>query len=233
MRLGGRYVGDQRGLPVRRLLHGDAELFAQPGTAAIGEDRQLAIELRLVVEGKPVTALPGFQGLHFGRAVPAHHLGVERLPQALAEPGVLHHVAQRRHAFLDGGQAGGAEAAAVGNMDMQDRLGALGDRRPQAEALVDLPAAIGQRRGTGVVAGLVGIAGREGFDQHDRPATLAGAGLQGQGQRRADQAAADDRQVGLAHGHLRPPRSSPRPSAPRSRRRSWVRRWSALRSHCG
>lgn len=47
----------------------------------------------------------------------------------------------------------------------------------------------------------------EGFDQHDRPAALPSAGLQGQRQRGADQAPADDRQVDLAHRHLRLPRS--------------------------
>ena len=98
----------------------------------------------------------------------------------MADPGVLHHVAERRYAFFDGLQTRGAETAAVGHVNLLDRFGTLGDGLPQAEALVDQPAAVGQRGGAGVIAGLVLAAGGEGFDQGNAPAALMRSVLQGQ-----------------------------------------------------
>ncbi|MNZ24114.1 hypothetical protein D3C78_412500 [compost metagenome] len=215
-------VGDQRGLPVGGAAHADAQLLAQAGAATVGQHGEVAVELGLVVQGQAVAALLGLHADHFGRAVPAHHVLVQGLPQALAEPGVLHHVAQGRHTLFQGGEPGGAEAPTVGDVDLQYGFGALGDALPEAEALVDLPAAEGQRGRTGVVAGLEAAAGGEGLDQDDLPAPRAGAFLQGQGKAGAYQAAADDRDLAMVH--VRRPGSARQPSAPRSRPPSWVRR---------
>src|SRR5450830_1906741 len=83
-------------------------------------------------------------------------------------------------------------------MNLLDRLGAAGDGLPQAQTLINLPRAIGQRRRARVVARLVAVARREGFDQYDLPAPCLGPGLQRQRQAGAHQAA-DNGQVDPAH----------------------------------
>ncbi|MNF70909.1 hypothetical protein D3C84_528400 [compost metagenome] len=215
-------VGDERGLPVGGTVHADAQLLAQAGAAAIGQHGEVAVELGLVVEGQAIATFQRLHADHFGRAVPGHHFLVQGLPEALAEPGVLHHVAEGGNALLHGGEAGSAEAPAVGDVDLQYGLGAVGDVLPEAEAFVDLPAAEGQRGRAGVVAGLEAVAGGEGLDQDDLPAPRAGAFLQGQGKAGAHQAAADDRDLAMVH--VRRPGCARRPSAPRSRPPSWARR---------
>ncbi len=145
MRIAGGDVGDQGVLIVARVLHGNAQLFAQLGTTTVGQHGQVALHLSAVVQGQCVTVGQGLGAGDFRRTAPAHHLSVKRLPQALAEPGVLHHIAQGRYAFVLGAKPRGAEATAVGHMDLTNRFGTLADRRPQAQALIDLPGAVGQR----------------------------------------------------------------------------------------
>ncbi|MCY1424229.1 hypothetical protein D9M71_399660 [compost metagenome] len=231
VRLGRADIGDQRGLSIWGTAQLDAQLLAQVGTATVGQHQQLAVQRTAVVEGQPVAAGLRLHRLDPRRTAPVEAVGMQRLPQAVAEPGVFHHIAQGRHALFRGGQSRGAEAATLGDLDAGDRLGALGDRRPQAEALVDQPGAPGQRRAARVVAGLEAVAGGVGFDQADLPAPRQGAALlQGQGQAGADQAATDDGNAAAAGGmsadrhRLRPPGCARQPSAPRSRRPSWVRR---------
>ncbi|MCY1423070.1 hypothetical protein D9M71_387760 [compost metagenome] len=214
-------VGDQRSLLVGGAAHADAQLLAQVGAAAVGQHGEVAVELGLVIQGQAVAAFQGLHADHFGRAVPGHHVLVQGLPEALAEPGVLHHVAQCRHPFFQGREAGGAEASAIGDVDLQDGLGAPRDGLPEAVALVDLPAAEGQRGGTGIVAGLEAVAGGEGLDQDDLPAPRPGAFLQRQGKAGTDQSAADDRDLAVVH--VRRPGCAQRPSAPRFHLRSWAR----------
>ncbi|MNZ32705.1 hypothetical protein D3C78_500380 [compost metagenome] len=216
-------VGDQRGLSIGCSVHANAQLLAQAGTATVGEHGEVAVDLAVVVQGQPVAIAERFHPPHLGRAAPTDQLRVQRMPQTLAEPGVLHHVAEGRHALLHRGKARGAKAAAVGYVDLRDRFGTLGDLLPDAQALVDLPAAEGQRGGTRVIAGLVAVAGGERLDQQDLPATLACAGLQEQRQAGTNQAATDDGDLRTLH--LRRPAPGLRPSAPRSRRRSSARRW--------
>ena len=192
-------IGDQRALLVGRVAHMDAQLFAQAGAATVGQYRQVALQLGVVVQQQAVATFDGLHRGHLRRAAPAHHLAVQPLPQALAQPGVFHHVAKRRHALFQGIQAGGAEAAAVGYVNLPDRLGAMADGLPQAQLLVDLLGTERQCRRTRVVAGLEAVTGGEGLDQQDLPAPRLGPRLQGQGQARAHQAATDDRQVHPIH----------------------------------
>ena len=224
MRLGGADIGDQGHLPIGRVAHRDAQLLAQAGAAAIGQHGQIAVENFLIIEGQPVAITERLQAGDFGRAAPAHHVTVEGLPQAVAEPGVLHHIAEGGNAFIFGTQARSTKAATVRDMNLRDGLGTRADRRPQTEALVDLPSAEGQRRGTRVIARLVAVAGGKRLDQHNLPAARLGTGLQGQGQARADQATADNRQLYPLH-RLKPPDCEQQPSAPLSRRPSSARRW--------
>ncbi len=124
-----------------------------------------------------------------------HHLVIQRLPQAMSDPGVLYHIAQRLDRLVPRIQPGGTEAATFGNVDAQNRLGTLGDPLPQAQTLIDQPGAVGQRRGARIVARLVLMPRLERLDQVDTPATLTDALLQGQRETRADQPAPDDRQA--------------------------------------
>ncbi len=195
--LAGRDVGDQRRLAVGPTADIDAQLFTQPRTATIGQDRQAAIDLLAIGQRQPITASLRLQRLDFRRAAPHHHIVVQRLPQAVTDPGVLHHVAEGRNAVGFGIEPCRADPAAVRHVNMLDGLGALGDPLPDAQPLIDQPRAIGQRRGAGIVAGLVFVAGLEGLDQLDPPAARPRTLLQRQSEARADQTTADDRQ--LAH----------------------------------
>jgi hypothetical protein len=192
-------VGDQRTLVVRALVDVDAQLLAQAGAAAIGQHGQIAFDLGFVIEGQAITVAKGLHRRDFRRAAPAHYISVEALPQALAKPGVLHHVAQGWNAFFQRVETGSAEATAVRHLDLADRLGTAADALPQAQALVDLPGAEGQRRRACVIAGLETVAGGEGLYQQDLPAPGPGTGLQGQGETGANQAAADDGEMDPAH----------------------------------
>ncbi len=197
--LAGCDVGDQGALLIGRTAHVDSQLLTQAGAATVSQHRQVTFQAGVVVQQQAVATLDGLHRLHFGRAAPAHHLAVQPLPQALPEPGVLHHVSQGRHAFFHGVQASGAETATVGNLDLPDRLGARADGLPEAEVLVDLPSAERQCRRARIVAGLEAVAGGERLDQQDLPAARLGACLQGQSQACAHQPATNDRQVDPTH----------------------------------
>ena len=192
-------VGDQCALVVRARAHVDAQLFAQPGTAAIGEHREVAFQRGFIVEGQAIAIGQRFHARDFRRAAPRDHVFVEVLPQALAEPGVFHHVTERWHTLFHRRQARGGETATVGDMNLFDRLGAAGNFLPHAQALINLPRAERQRRRAGVVARLPAVAGSERFDQDDFPALRLGPGLQRQRQTGADQTATDDCQIDSTH----------------------------------
>ncbi|MCY1406614.1 hypothetical protein D9M71_218850 [compost metagenome] len=192
-------VGNQRALVVRALADMDAQLFAQAGAAAVGEHRQVALNLGIVIERQAITVFQRLHGSHFSRATPAHHLGIQAFPQALPQPGVFHYITQSGNPFLQRIQARGAKAATVGNLDLANRFGPAADLLPQAQTLIDLPGAEGQRRGACVIARLVAVARCEGFDQQDLPAARLGARLQGKRQTGADQATANDCQVHPVH----------------------------------
>ena len=199
MRFTGGDIGDQGALLIGPLGHGNAQLLAQTGAAAVGQNGQVTLKAGAVLEGQAIAIAKVMHGHHFVGATPADHIFIQGLPQAMAEPGVFHHIAQGRHTFVSGTQACGAEAATVGHMDLRNRLGALADARPDAQALVDLPSAVGQRGGARIVARLITVAGGEGLDQHDLPTAGLGTGLQGQGQAGTHQAAADDRKLYATH----------------------------------
>ena len=171
-------VGDQRALVIRAFLDADPQLLAQTGAAAIGEHRKVAFQGGFIVEGQAIAVGQRLHARDFRRATPTDHVLVQALPQALAEPGVFHHITQRRNALFHRRQPRGGETSTVGNMNLLDRLGAAGDFLPHAQPLINLPGAEGQRRRTGIVARLVGVAGGKRFDQHDLPATGLGPGLQ-------------------------------------------------------
>src|SRR3989344_9575197 len=84
-------------------------------------------------------------------------------------------------------------------MNLLDRLGTLTDLRPQTEALINLLRTKRQRSGARIVARLITMAGSEWLDQANAPAALLGFGLQAHGQTRADQAAANNRNVDAWH----------------------------------
>jgi len=222
MWLGRADIGDQRRLPVGRGAHGDTQLLAQVRASAVSKDRQITLQALAVGQLQGITIGQWLQRLDLRRAAPLHHALVERLPQAVPQPGVFHHVAQRRHALISRAQAGRSKVPTVGNMDAVDRLGTRRDERPQAQALVDLPGAVGQRTAARVIARLVIAARGKGLDQHDLPAALQCALLQRQRQAGTDQAPTDDGDLHTTH--LRQPRCARRPSAPRSRRRFSARR---------
>ena len=192
-------VGDQRALVVGPGFHANAQLLTQAGTAAIGQYRKVAFQHGFIVEGQAIAIGQRLHARDFCRAAPAHHVLVQALPQALAEPGVFHHITQGWHALLHRGQTRGGEAPTVRYMDLLDRLRTPGNGLPQAQPLVNLARAKRQRGRARIVARLVAVARCKGFDQHDLPTPRLGPGLQCQGQAGAHQATADNRQVDPAH----------------------------------
>src|SRR5574344_630048 len=194
--------GDDRGLAIAAFAAVDAQLLAQAGAAAVSQNGQFAIECFAVVQLQPVAALLRPQGGYFGGAVPVDQVAVQCIPQAVAEPGVFYYLAEGADLLFTGMQFGGGKAALFGDVDVFDGLRPLRHLRPDAQPLIDLLAAMGQRRGAGVIAGLECVAGSEGLDQGDAPAAFAGTLLQGQCQAGTDQTAADDGYVDGFHGIL-------------------------------
>ncbi|MCY1408996.1 hypothetical protein D9M71_243300 [compost metagenome] len=192
-------VGDQRALVVRTLADADPKLLAQAGAATIGEHREVAFQGGFIIEGQAVAVGQRLHAGDFRRATPADHVLVQALPQALAEPGVFNDITQRWNTLFHRRQPRRRESTTVGNMNLLDRLGAAGNFLPDAQALVNLPRAKGQRRRTSVVTRLIRIPRGERLDQHDLPASGLGPGLQGQRQTRTDQPATNDCQVDSTH----------------------------------
>ncbi|CRM82791.1 hypothetical protein [Pseudomonas sp. 24 E 13] len=95
-------VGDQRALVIRARLDADAQLFAQARAAAVGQYREVAFEHGFIVEGQAVAIRQRLHARDFRRAAPADHLFIQALPQALAQPGVFHHVTEGRHTLFQG-----------------------------------------------------------------------------------------------------------------------------------
>src|SRR5690606_40931177 len=80
--------------------------------------------------------------------------------------------------LLLGMHAGRARMPPVGDVYLPDRLGAPGQLLPDAQALEQPAAAMGQGGGSVVVAGLPAPLDRPlGLDQANGPARLAGPGL--------------------------------------------------------
>ena len=84
-------------------------------------------------------------------------------------------------------------------MDLFDRLGALIDLRPQAEALINLLRAERQGGGARVITGLITRTRRERLNQANAPTAQPSFGLQSHGQAGTDQAAADNRNIHSRH----------------------------------
>ncbi|MNH05391.1 hypothetical protein D3C79_647140 [compost metagenome] len=177
----------------------NAQLLAQAGSTTIGQHRQVAFDHRIVIERQLIAVLQRLHSRHFCRAAPTYHFGVQAFPQALAEPGVLHHITQGWHALFQRVQTRRTKAATVGHLDLADRFGAAADLLPQAQTLINLSGAERQSRGAGVIARLVAVARRERLNQQNLPATRLGTGLQGKRQARANQATANDCQVDPIH----------------------------------
>ena len=133
----------------------------------------------------------------------------EGVVQRTGEGARGNHVAEGRLAVFFGAQQGAAEAALVGYVDGLDGGGRqLG---PHAEAFEGQPGAVGQGQHTRVLAR---CAAGAGVHQQDVEARV----LQGQRQRHAHRAGADDHEVMSLHP------SAP-PSRLRCRPRSWGWRW--------
>src|SRR5690554_4268834 len=133
------------------------------------------------------------------RRHPLDGLAIQIAQQHLAEPGVFHYVAQGGHPLLLGMHAGRARMPPVGDVYLPDRLGAPGQLLPDAQALEQPAAAMGQGGGSVVVAGLPAPLNRRlGLDQANGPARLAGTVLQRQCQTGPDHAPADNIQA-VAH----------------------------------
>jgi hypothetical protein len=135
-------------------------------------------------------------------AGPLHQAVIQRLPEAVAQPGVFYHLAQCADLLLAGVQLGSGEAALLGDMNMPDAFGPLSDLFPDTQAAVYQFAAMGQRRGAGIIAGLELAAGRKRLDQGNAPAALAGTLLQGQCQTGTHQTATDNGYIDRWHGVL-------------------------------
>ncbi len=186
-------------LVVRPLPHPDTQLFAQTGTATVGQHGQVAVQFAVVTEAQAITIGQWLHVFDLGRHTPTDHITIQPGPQSLTEPGVFDYIAKRRNALFDRRQASGAEATPVRHLDLQDRLGASGNLLPEAKPFIDASRAERQCRRTRIVAGLPGFTRREGLDEHDFPAARLGTGLQRQRKARTDQSAADDGDIEAAH----------------------------------
>ncbi|RMU63745.1 hypothetical protein ALP29_200371 [Pseudomonas syringae pv. avii] len=113
MGLARRDVGDQRAVIVRPLPYTDTQLLTQAGTTAIGQHGQIAFQLGFITEGQAITSGQRLHLPDLGRHAPTDHVTVQRSPERLPQPGVLHDIAERRHTFFNRRQARSAKAAAV------------------------------------------------------------------------------------------------------------------------
>ena len=124
------------------------------------------------------------QQLHVG-------VGLQLTPQDSAHTPVGRNIAERRNALLASVDARKAEAALVGNVDAPDGGRITLQRFPDPHAGENPPAAVGERRGALVEAGLsIGLQGH-GLDQGHAQAERA----QRRDQACPHHAAADDRDV--------------------------------------
>jgi len=112
--------------------------------------------------------------------------------QRLADGAARHHITKRVGAHIGATQMRHAATAALRDVDVENRFGMRGDVVPHAEAGENLPRVVGQGQGAGVKTRLRrGGRGRGLNHRHGRA-----VGRQRQRQRAADQAAADDDDIG-------------------------------------
>ena len=177
----------------------DAQLLAQSGASAVCQNGQLAVQAVAVIKLQLIAIGLSLHAGYPRRAIPFDQLAVECAPKAMAEPGVFDHMTQCRYLLFGGMQFGSSKAPLFGYMNLCDGLGPFGHLRPDAQALINLLAAMCQCRGTGVIAGLELVTGSKRLDQGDAPSALASAFLQGQREAGAHQATTDNRNIHRFH----------------------------------
>ncbi len=205
-----RAVDDQRVLAVTVGRDVDAEGRADLRIDAVGGDDEPRVDRLPRVRVLDVDAHALGVRTHGddprGREAAQPRRMLEAAPQTADETRVLHRVAERRDAFLARVDARRAEAPALADMDRQDRLGLVG-RVPETELLEDPPRAVRERRRAAVETGLLEAPGLVRLEQHD----VERQARERVDERRADEAAADDGDVGrerrAAHGPVPTSRS--------------------------
>jgi len=159
MRLLGRDIGDQRGLAIVGVPHGNASLVTQTGTPAIGCHHQPCAEIRVFLSAADADAgrlVAKVDALHHCRTdqveIPALR---KRTLERLAECAVFHNPPERFDPGVGMAQARKPETPAVGNMDaVYGRGPARLYPLPYAERVEDAFRAIRQGHGPVVITRL-------------------------------------------------------------------------------
>src|SRR5581483_6949797 len=186
-----------------------AEQRTHRGLRAVGSDDELCAERALAAFDADRDRI-GFVA-NFGDPRRRDELDTLRflqtLPERFADRAHRHVVAERRQSRLLRGEARDAELAALGDVGPHDRLGETFDRVPRADRLEDAAARGGERDAALVPRGLAGRRRRR-FDECDLAVRSCERGCKA----RADEAAADNRDVGGVATHAAISRSISRTS---------------------
>ena len=188
---------DDAVLGIAPLGGGDPGLGAQEGICPVRSDDQRRGQNRPVLQcqfgdriARGQTLRPGRrQDANFGRSL-------QQRRQPLADGAVLHDPAERsavqRLTEIPVVVVQEQRRRAIGNADVQDRLGRVLDLPPQADLSQQPVGRIGDRRGPSVIGHCGHRRQRRPVDQRNRKPALR----QGQRQGAADHAAADDDDIG-------------------------------------
>jgi hypothetical protein len=194
---------DQRRLPVVPARALDPGPFRGAAAPSVGTDEQAAREAAAIVERDTRRAVGVLRDDLRPRHVGDQRIGVHRVDQGAAEVAILQHLAHR--AFLDLGMVEMEEVrprpfarAPVGGLDLEDRLGVVGEVFPQAER-VQHPHG-GQRQRVGAPVEVRACPGFLG-ERVDHDGGQAGL-RQRDGEAWPVQAAADDQDIRVAR-HVR------------------------------
>ena len=197
MRLGMRHDADHRLLPVGEAARRDAQLLAGEGAAAVGADHQVGPHHPSVGQGHGGVAGAGLDRHHLGRGDVAHRRqGVQPLELRQPQQPVLDDMAEGRAVRFAGHllmvEMQEHRGPAIGDADVEDRLGLARHRIPQPGRGDDPARAVGQRGGA-AVEGRQGAGRRRLLVQdHGVDPGLAEGGRHG----RPGEAAADHRDLG-------------------------------------
>src|SRR5690606_31007457 len=130
------------------------------------------------------------------RRQPFNGLMIQRAQQYFTQPGILDDIAQCRHTFIGSMHQGRTGMPLIGHVNLSDRFSPTCQISPDTQPLEQSSTAMGQRRGSIVVAWLPAALDRRlCLDQTNLPTGLPSAVLQPQREAGADHAATDDVQA--------------------------------------